>query len=290
MDTVRERAPAKVNLVLQVGPAGERGLHQVCSLFASIDLEDQVVVEPARRERHEVISDGVDGPNLCLAALESYEEVMGRSLPPLRVTVTKRIPVAAGMAGGSADAAATLRAADVVSGAPLGPERLREIAFGLGSDVPSQVEPRHALVMGEGELVEPVSLPEMALVLVPSSEGLSTAEVFAEADRIGSTAQVTDPDFLRRLAGAPLDKLADSMENDLEPAVLSLRPELSQTLAVLLAQGALAARVTGSGPTCFGVFRDRAEAESAAARVDASIPQSAGALPAIVAGLRQNPG
>lgn len=290
MDAVREVAPAKVNLVLQVGPAGERGLHEVCSLFASIDLEDSVEVEAGGADGHEVLCEGVEGPNLCMAALEAYERAAGRPLPALRVVVDKRIPVAAGMAGGSADAAATLRAADALSGAPLGPERLREIAFELGSDVPSQVEPRHALVRGSGELVEPVGLPDMQIVLVPSAAGLSTAEVFAEADRIGSTRERTEPEALRRLAAAPLAELAGSLANDLEPATLSLRPELAEVLEALRGAGALGARVTGSGPTCFGVFPNTASATAAAAHVNATIPHSAGALPAIVAGLRQNPG
>jgi 4-diphosphocytidyl-2-C-methyl-D-erythritol kinase len=228
--------------------------------------------------------------NLCLAALEAYEAASGAGLPALRVTVDKRIPVAAGMAGGSADAAAVLRAADVLSAAgPVGTERLREIAFVLGSDVPSQVEPGNALVGGLGEVVEPLDLPGMAFVLVPSSEGLSTADVFAEAERIGSVREETEANSVRALAGGTLEALVAGLENDLEPAALSLRPELEETLTALREAGALGAMVTGSGPTCFGVFPDRAAAVRAARKVHAAIPQSARALPAIVAGLRQNP-
>ncbi len=290
MDALRESAPAKLNLVLQVGPAGARGLHEVCSLFASIDLADSLVVEATRTGGHEVVCEGVQGPNLCAAALAAYERTAGAPLPPLKVTVEKRIPVAAGMAGGSADAAATLRAADALSASPLGPDRLRQIGFELGSDVPSQVEPRHALVRGAGEVVEPLELPDMAFVLVPSAIGMSTADVFAEADRIGGTREQTDPEAVRALAGAPLGELACAMANDLESAALSLRPELAGVLEALASAGALGARVTGSGPTCFGVFANRALAAAAALQVDATIPQSAGALPATVAGLRQNPG
>src|SRR5213078_1145567 len=105
-------------------------------------------------------------------------------VPPLRVTIEKRIPVAAGLGGGSADAAAVLRAANELGGRPLGYDRLREIAAGLGSDVPSQVEPGPAIVTGVGEEVEPVALPDAALVLVPAADGLAAAQVYAELDRL----------------------------------------------------------------------------------------------------------
>jgi 4-diphosphocytidyl-2-C-methyl-D-erythritol kinase len=133
--------------------------------------------------------------------------------------------------------------------------------------VPSQVDPRHAIVTGAGERVEPVDLPPLALVLVPQDEGLSTANVYREADRVGSTRARLDPDALRELARAPLPQLAAALENDLEPAALSLRPELVRTLRALADAGAVAARITGSGPTAFGVFASHAEAERAAARL-----------------------
>jgi 4-diphosphocytidyl-2-C-methyl-D-erythritol kinase len=237
---VRELAPAKVNLVLQVGPRRADGLHELCSIFASLDLCDELEFEEA--ERDEVVCSGVEGPNLVSAALAAFRERVP-GLPPLRATVWKRIPVAAGLGGGSADA----------------------LGAAIGADVPSQVEPRHALVTGAGEGVEPLELPEMTLVLVPAGEGLSTAAVYAEADRIPSTRPRLDPDALRRLAAAPLAALARGLENDLEAAALSLRPELATTLGALREAGALAARITGSGPTAFGVFESDAEAGEAAA-------------------------
>lgn len=280
---ITERAPAKVNLVLQVGPVRPDGLHEVCSLFASIDLEDVVTVEPHDGGSHEVVCPGVEGTNLCLTALEAYEARAGAALPRLRVVIDKRIPVAAGMAGGSADAAAVLRAADSLSEAPLGPDALRAMALGVGSDVPSQIEPANALVTGGGELVEPVSLPDMCFVIVPSDRGVATGAVFAEADRLGSPRAALDAGALRDLAARPLEEIAAGMENDLEPAALSLRPELAGKLAEIRGEGALGARVTGSGPTCFGVFADLATAESAADALSSS-----GTQPAVVARLRQN--
>jgi 4-diphosphocytidyl-2-C-methyl-D-erythritol kinase len=205
-------------------------------------------------------------------------------LPPLRIEIAKRIPVAAGLAGGSADAAAVLRAANWLAGSPLSADDLRDVAAGLGSDVPSQVAPAHAIVAGVGERVERVELPAMTLVLVPQDEGLSTAAVYGELDRLrddasrqpslavgpadAGPADRLDPEPLRRLAGGPLDALAAGLANDLEPAALSLRPELAETVADLRAAGALAAQVTGSGPTTFGVFADRTAADRAAATID----------------------
>jgi 4-diphosphocytidyl-2-C-methyl-D-erythritol kinase len=260
--TVTETAPAKVNLVLHVGgPRRADGLHEICSLFASLDLADDVTVEPS--DQDDVICRGVPGPNLAAAALEAYRSLA--PLPPLRVTIEKRIPVAAGLGGGSADAAATLRAANALAGDPLSTNELRAIAARLGADVPSQVEPRHALVTGAGENVEPLDLPDMALLLVPAVEGLSTRDVYAEADRLPSTRAHLDPAPLRAAAAAPLTVLAHAMENDLEAAALSLRPELTATLTALQEAGALKALISGSGPTAFGVFADRADADLAAA-------------------------
>ena len=257
---VHELAPAKVNLVLQVGARRPDGLHDICSLFASLELADELAFEEAARD--EIVCPGLDGENLVTAALDAFRREA--ALPPLRVTIDKRIPVAAGMGGGSADAAAALRAANAIAGAPLTAGDLRALGARIGADVPSQVEPRHALVTGAGEGVEPVALPDMALVLAPEAEGLSTAAVYAEADRIHSTRPQLDPGALRALAGAPLAALARGLENDLEAAALSLRPELARTLAALEEAGALAARITGSGPTAFGVFESTVQAESAA--------------------------
>ena len=257
---VRELAPAKVNLVLQVGRRRADGLHDIASLFASLELADEILVEPA--DRDQVVCPRVPGDNIVAAALAAFRAEA--ELPPLRVTIDKRIPVAAGLGGGSADAAAALRAANAIAGDPLDAVALRSVAMRVGADVPSQVEPRHALVTGAGEQVEPVELPEMVLVLVPAAEGLATGAVYAEADRLPSTRPRLDPDALRTLAGAPLAALARGLENDLEPAALSLRPELTATLTALHEAGALAARITGSGPTAFGVFESEAAAGAAA--------------------------
>jgi len=274
--TVVEHAPAKVNLVLRVGSPRADGLHPLRSLFASIDLADVVTVQPAG-ERDAVVCPGVEGENLAAHALAAFRaEAPAPTLPPLRVTIEKRIPVAAGLGGGSADAAAVLRAANVMAGAPLGAEELRRLGLSLGADVPSQIDPSHALVGGVGEEVEPVALAPLALVLVAQEQGLSTAAVYRELDRLRAAGSAPppsalDPDGLRALESAGAERLAPLLENDLEAAALSLRPELGEVLAALRDAGALAAQVTGSGPTAFGLFADAAAATDAARRIPGAI-------------------
>jgi len=265
-----ERAYAKVNLLLQVGPTRADGLHEICSLFASLELADELVV--ARGEGSDSVHcPGVEGPNLVATALAAFRRETASELPALSVSVAKLIPVAAGLGGGSADAAAALRAANELSGRPLDAAGLRALGARIGADVPSQVDPRHALVTGAGEHVEPLALPPMALLLVPRAPGLRAGEVYAEADRLGATRATLAPDRVRELAAAPLEELAAGLENDLEAAALSLRPQLERPLRALREAGALAALVTGSGPTLFGVFGDRAAAVAAAARVPGGV-------------------
>jgi 4-diphosphocytidyl-2-C-methyl-D-erythritol kinase len=154
------------------------------------------------------------------------------------------------------------------------PEELARIAAGLGADVPSQLAPRFALVGGAGERVTPLPDPDpFWVVLVPDREGLSTAAVYAEADRLGVGRSGEELERLRGdllgLAAAGDSPLAyaDGLENDLAAAALSLRPSIGEAIAALEEAGAEPARVTGSGPTAFGLFRDRAAAEDAAARL-----------------------
>jgi 4-diphosphocytidyl-2-C-methyl-D-erythritol kinase len=256
------RAPAKLNLCLYLGPRRPDGLHELCSLFAPLTLADRIVVGEA--EADAVVCPDVEGPNLAVRALATLRE-RGWSRPPVEVRIEKRIPLAAGLGGASADAAAVLRLArGEVAG-------IEQIAAGLGADVPSQLEPRFALVTAAGERVEPLPDPaEFAVVLVPSEPGLATANVYAEAERLGlgrSAAELEEIGGRLREAAAggasPLGYL-ELLRNDLEPAALSLRPELEDALAALRELGAAAALITGSGPTAFGLFADLPSADRAA--------------------------
>jgi len=267
---LRESAYAKVNLVLHVGPRADNGLHEVCSLFASIDLADEIEVVQLASGEDRVVCPSVAGENLAERAIAAFRDGASVELPPLEVTIHKHIPVAAGLGGGSADAAAVLRAANQLAGRPLASEELAALAAPLGSDVPSQVDPGHALVAGTGERVERVGLPQLALVLVPQATGLATAEVFAELDHLGGGRATLDSGALRELAAGPPHRLLGAMENDLQPAALSLRPELGAVIGELRAAGAPAALLSGSGPTCFGVFEDLGAAQLACSRIKGS--------------------
>ncbi|MET0207042.1 MAG: 4-(cytidine 5'-diphospho)-2-C-methyl-D-erythritol kinase [Thermoleophilaceae bacterium] len=270
--SLRERAYAKLNLILHVGPPRDAdGLHPLCSLFASIDLADELEGGPAGAGEDSVEAPGVAGENLALRAIEAFRERTGLPTGSLAVRIVKRIPVAAGLGGGSADAAAMLRMLNRTNGSPLDSDELRDLAAQLGADVPSQVEPDHALVQGVGEQVERVALPPLTVVLVRSHTGLRTAEVYAELDRLGGWRERLDPEPLRRVANVDPALLAAAVENDLEAAALSLRPELVRTLARLRSAGALGAAVSGSGPTCFGLFDSRAPADAAAASIPGAI-------------------
>jgi 4-diphosphocytidyl-2-C-methyl-D-erythritol kinase len=256
------RAPAKLNLCLYLGPERADGLHEIRSLFCPLTLADRILVTDA--DADELICPGVDGPNLAAEALTALR-ARGWRRPPARVEIEKRIPVAAGLGGGSADAAALLRLArDEVNG-------VAELAADLGADVPSQLDPTFALVGGAGEAVDPLPLPgEFAAVLLPAEDGLRTAEVYAEADRLGLGRDLAELDAiakqLRAAAGGGASQLhyAELLVNDLGRAALSLRPEVAAALAALEEAGAEVALVAGSGPTAFGLFEDIAAADRAA--------------------------
>ncbi len=259
-------APAKLNLCLYLGGRREDGLHELCSLFEPLALADPI--EVAEGARDEVVCPGVEGENLAARALAGMR-ARGWDHPPLRIRIEKRIPVAAGLGGGSADAAAILRlAAGEV-------DDLAALAAEIGADVPSQLVPSLALVEGAGERVErlPDPVPH-AVVLLPGGGGLSTAEVFAEADRLGLGRDAGELEALasrlREAAGAGASPLfyPELLANDLEPAARSLQPDIGEAIDALRGAGAPVALLTGSGPTAFGLFDDLAAARVAAAALD----------------------
>jgi 4-diphosphocytidyl-2-C-methyl-D-erythritol kinase len=254
------RAPAKLNLCLYLGPVREDGKHEICSLFVPLTLSDGIEVDEA--ERDEVSCPGIPPPDLAERALSALRD-RGWDGPPLRIGIKKEIPVAAGLGGGSADAAAVLRLAEGVSG-------IKEVATGLGADVPSQLDPRPSLVRGAGEAVDPVELDSgFAIAIAVPEGGLAAGDVYAEADRLGLPRDRSELDGLAtRLIAASkggFDPLVekDMLVNDLQPAAVSLKPEIGDALEAMLATGAEAALVSGSGPAVFGVFPDTAGAEQA---------------------------
>lgn len=276
---MRLEAPAKLNLCLYLGPVREDGRHELRSVFEPLELSDELTVTEVEGPGDEVICPGVEGPNLVAAALSGLRE-RGWDSPPLRVEVEKRIPVAAGLGGGSADAAAILRMARGQV------EGIRELAISLGADVPSQLEPRPSLVAGAGEVVEPITPPgEHAVLLLPQREGLSTADVYREADRLGAPRTRAELDVVRRrlhdalaTGASPLD-YTEHLVNDLQPPALALRPEIADGLRALEETGAEHAMLTGSGPTAFGLFRTQANATEALLELRGDYPEAVTTAP-----------
>jgi 4-diphosphocytidyl-2-C-methyl-D-erythritol kinase len=267
MSVHRALAPAKVNLGLFVGPTrASDGRHELVTVMQSISLADELTLQDATAgaARDEVICPGVSGlaeENIAAAALRAFRASTGWSAPPQRLTIEKRIPVAAGLAGGSADAAATLRLASHASG--LGDvELLRELGATLGADVPAQVMPGRWLASGAGERLQELPAPSDAfgVLVLAAATGLSTAAVYGEADRLGETrgrGELEELHVRLRAAleqGAALPDEQELLHNDLQRAALSLCPEIAERLERARHAGASHALVSGSGPTVVGLF------------------------------------
>lgn len=284
MTVLRTLAPAKVNLGLFVGPVRNGdGRHELVSVMQSLSLADELSLEFGAAPEgagDEVICPGLPGPaeeNLAARALAGFREASGWRVPPVRLRVHKRIPLAAGLAGGSADAAATLRLAARASGVE-DRSLMLELAAALGGDVSAQLRPGRWLATGAGEVLHELPTPtgELALLLVPSAEGLSTARVYQEADRLGAPRTLAELEQLRQALsnqlgwGAALPSDPRLLGNDLQAAAVSLRPGIEQALAELRDAGVQHAFVSGSGPTVVGLFAGPT-AEPALERAAASL-------------------
>ncbi len=280
--TLRALAPGKVNLGLFVGPPrAEDSRHELLSVMQSISLADEVTLQAAPSDVGSDLLEcpGVVGPveqNLALLALGEFRRRTGWDAPPRLLRIAKRIPVAAGLGGGSADAAAVLRLAHAASG--LGDRALLlDIAAGLGADVPAQVQPGRWLARGAGGRLQALPAPRVpfGILIVPAAFELATAAVYAEADRLGllrshgELAQ-TAAELAGALEhGAPLPAAGELLHNDLQRAAVSLRPEIAETLRRVRSTGANPVMVSGSGPTVLGLFARPAEEGPALAQLAA---------------------
>jgi 4-diphosphocytidyl-2-C-methyl-D-erythritol kinase len=251
------QAPGKVNLSLLVGPLREDGRHEVATLIESVSLADELSVEVGGDVRvDEVVCPGVSGPNIVSRAISGLR-ARGWEAPAVRVTIRKFVPVAGGMGGGSADAAAFLRVADSV--ASVGASAVAELAAELGADVPSQLDPGLAVGTGAGELVQRrAPLAPHAYLIVPLPHLLSAGEVYREADRlelprgIGGFGAAADELGSAVAPGAVLPGAL--IVNDLAPAAVSLCPPIEDALSAVGEAGADQVLVSGSGPTVAGLF------------------------------------
>ncbi|RDB47273.1 4-(cytidine 5'-diphospho)-2-C-methyl-D-erythritol kinase [Tsukamurella tyrosinosolvens] len=253
------RAPAKVNLHLGVGDVRPDGFHELVTVFQALSLHDDVTLVPSDALSLHVTGEGArdvptDPTNLAARAVVALAERYGRD-PNMRIDIAKGIPVAGGMAGGSADAAAALLGAATLWGLEIGRDELDEVAATLGSDVPFSLHGHTALGTGRGErLIPALARGEFHWTLALAREGLSTPAVYRELDRLreaGDPPRAGSPDaLLAAVASGDPQRLAPLLANDLQAAALSLQPGLRRTLRAGMEAGALAGIVSGSGPTC----------------------------------------
>ncbi|MEP9401086.1 4-(cytidine 5'-diphospho)-2-C-methyl-D-erythritol kinase [Sphingomonas sp. VNH70] len=262
-----ENAPAKLNLALHVRGRRADGYHELETLFAFVRDGDRVTIAPAAADSFAITGPFAatlsgEGDNLVTRARDAFRAAFGPGRP-LAITLDKHLPVASGIGGGSADAAATLRAmarqAGVTSDAP----QLVAIAVALGSDVPACLAGRTMIGRGRGERLEPLDAPQLPALLVNPDVGVSTAAVFRAWDGT-DRGPLPDGDALAiALAG----------RNDLEPPARALAPAIDDVLAMLGEQpGVRLARMSGSGATCFALFDDAADCTAAARTIAAARP------------------
>jgi 4-diphosphocytidyl-2-C-methyl-D-erythritol kinase len=270
-------APGKVNLFFKVGPIGEDGFHNVASLYLAVDLRETVTAQISTEYSVKVtgslgdfqlLAVPTDESNLVVKVAKQIKAEAG-SPEALKVAlgIDKHVPVAGGMGGGSADAAAALVAVNELLGANLSPERLHELAAGLGSDVPFALAGGAAVGVGRGDQLTAVEgVAAIHLVLILDDQGLSTPAVYRRLDelRAARAEQADEPSLPSQLVGVlrksnPFE-LAELMHNDLEEAALSLRPDLRIKITTALQHGALRAMVSGSGPTVLALASSEAAA------------------------------
>ena len=285
MSAVVARAPAKVNVHLAVGPLRPDGFHELRTVYLAISLFDTVSVRPGDGLALAVTGEGTgaargadlvptDRRNLVWQAAELLAASAGVT-PDATIEITKSIPAAAGLAGGSADAAAALVALDALWGTRAGREDLLALAARLGSDVPFSLLGGVALGTGRGEQLTPVlSRTRWHWVLGIAGEGLSTPAVYGQLDRLRAAGRVPDGQELAAaepvvaaLRSGPAESLAAALVNDLQAPALALRPELARGLRVAIEAGAAAVLVSGSGPTVAALVEDEQDAVRIAAEL-----------------------
>ncbi len=270
-------APAKLNLTLHVTGRRADGLHLLDSLVCFVSVGDRISIETGQEPGlniHGPFADALDGGaacqggNLVSRALETLQDV-----PPLRIRLEKNLPVAAGIGGGSSDAAAVLRAAALLPGVEVEPAEMMQRAALLGADVPVCLAGVPARMRGIGERIDPLArpLPEAWMVLANPGVRVATPAVFAALNQRENPPM---PDDLPRFGDVrDLAAFIEAQRNDLEPPALSLAPLIGDVLAALRgAPGCRVARMSGSGGTCFGLFDNREAAEAAALKLRSDRP------------------
>lgn len=273
---VSARAPGKINLGLWVGPVRPDGYHPLLSAFQAVDLWEVVTVRHSGELQVEVTATDVSGDiplgptNSAWQAAVALAGDCGRE-PLVHISIDKSVPVAGGMAGGSADAAATLHALNALWGLGRSVDELEAIAQTIGSDVAFSVRGGAAIGRDRGQLLETVSVVgELHLVMLPAEGGLSTAEVYRHFDHMEASVDVPlapEPEFVAAWQSAEASLLAPQLHNDLQASALELRPELESDLEMLVWAGGLGGLVSGSGPTLFTLAHSATHAKDIAQRL-----------------------
>jgi 4-diphosphocytidyl-2-C-methyl-D-erythritol kinase len=279
MSSVTVRVPAKVNLELVVGAPRSDGFHDLATVYQAVSLHDDVTALPGDHLTVSAEGEGadeipLDDSNLALVAARLLAERIGVE-PKAHLHIHKSIPVAGGMAGGSADAAGALLALDRLWGAGLDREQLLEVAADVGSDVPFALVGHTAMGLGRGEQLTPVlARGHFQWVFAFADGGLSTPDVYHELDRMRRGSVQPEPrvsdGLMSALRSGNAVTLGPALTNDLQRAAVSLRPGLAMTLDVGDEYGALGAVVSGSGPTCAFLARDDEHALDLAVALSAS--------------------
>ena len=276
---VRVRVPAKINLHLSVGPLRPDGFHELSTIYHAISIFDELRASHGDTLALTMEGEGagelaLDESNLVIRAARALA-ARARVPAHARLHLRKSIPLAGGLAGGSADAAATLLALDVLWGTGMSREELAEIGAGLGSDVPFLLFGGTALGTGRGEAVSPILARPTTWhwVVALASGGLSTPEVYRELDRMREgplppTALERPDALMAALRQRKPDVLGAAVANDLQPAAISLRPDLADVIKCGYGAGALAGIVSGSGPTCVFLAADSGHAEKLATALE----------------------
>ena len=267
--SVTVRVPGKVNVYLGVGPREFSGYHELATIFQAVGIYDEVTVSAADSLKISglgAFADQIptDETNLAWKAAELVARACGED-PNIHIQIDKSIPIAAGMAGGSADAAATLVACDTYWNAGIPRDQLDAMAATLGSDVPFMLHGGCALGVGRGDVLSPVMIRgSFHWVFATFDEGLSTAQIYEKTDELRGLEFEAEPEvpteLLSALARGDAPALGRLLHNDLQLAATTSRPLLGRVLEQGIDYGALGAIVSGSGPTCVFLVRDESSA------------------------------
>jgi 4-diphosphocytidyl-2-C-methyl-D-erythritol kinase len=278
---VKVRVPAKINLHLGVGPLRDDGYHELNTVYHAIGIFDELTARPGDTLALTMEGEGagtlaLDDTNLVIRAARALA-AHARVPAHARLHLRKQIPLAGGLAGGSADAAAALVACDSLWGLGLSRDELAAVGADLGSDVPFLIHGGTALGTGRGDAVSPILARPTAWhwVLAVADGGLSTPDVYRELDRLRGSAWPPNPlqsadNLMSALRQRDPDVLGAALANDLQPAAISLWPALADVLKAGYDGGAVAGIVSGSGPTCVFLATDAAHATQVAAALQAA--------------------